>query len=118
MVNCKLLIELATNASDISAGNVTIHEGGESMVPSTIMPDGTLSKIQDDLRRRIQDCMEKPETADSSFITANERMLVAIILGAALIFLILMTLKFSLKVFSRYYEDRSEETEIDTSLQL
>ena len=120
MVSCEMLNELANNMSEISPDNVThVHYWIGRVYPSAIpLTNRTLHDIPADLLRRIQECVEKPEYETASFITSNERMLVAIILGVALIFLILMTLKFSLKVFSRYYEDRNEDIDIDTSLQL
>ena len=117
MVGCKWLINTLANISEKSSTNATNTDSWMGLVSSsdsmaTKVANLTRYEIPSDWLQRIQACGENNEDQSASFITANERMLVAIILGVALIFLILMTLKFSLKVSSRYYEDRNEETDI------
>ena len=117
MVGCKWLISTLTNISEKSSTNATNTDSWKELVSSsdsmsTKIANLTRYEISADWRQRIQACGEKNEDQPASFIITNERMLVAIILGVVLIFLILTTLKFSLKMFARYYEDRNEETEM------
>ena len=41
---------------------------------------------------------------DLGFLVTNTRLLVAVTLGVVLVVLVLTTLKFAVKMFSRYYE--------------
>ena len=68
--------------------------------------DTTLThKMTADLNDLMLVCGEVSGDKTQGFLVSNDRLLIAIILGVVLILLILSTLRFVLKVFSRYSDD-------------
>lgn len=118
MLNKILNISMSNiNVEDNSSGIARASNPLNYSYNNTINTDGVdyTDIVSTNLIQRISICCDLNETKPAGFLTSNERLLVAVILGTTLIVLILSTLRIMLKVYSRYYENHHEDIEAETS---